>query len=509
MNDPKETGPGALAHGLPMVTAQDGDALAQEKAELAALEQQPLGSRLSRYMSRTGPGWLQSAMTLGGGSAVASLTMGALYGYRLLWVQPLAMLLGVLMLSAVSHQSLSTGARHYGAMKVYVHPVVAWAWAWCTLLATLIWHFPQYALAAGMLEDMIKTGTGFAPSGGMHTAYLLCMGLAILVLSTAITWNYGKGRRGIRLYERGLKGLVWLIILAFLAVILHGTLAGRIAWGQVVKGCLPLYIPTDSRGAATVLGAFGAAVGINMTFLFPYTLLARGWGREHRTLAKFDLLSGMLIPYAIATGLIVVAAAATLHGTLPDGAKSISPVAAAGMFTQAGMGEAFAHYVFGLGILGMALSTITLHMLVNGFALCEILGIEPVGWKYRLACLTPAPGVLGVVLWSRMGSWVAIPTSAACAIMLPVAYIGFFCLHNRPDFLGADMPRGRRRSAWNVAMLLAIVAAAASTVYAFANQGTWSPAMRWGMIFLFLAICVGLFVAGLRRRAGARTGRSL
>lgn len=486
-----------LEHGLPMVTAQDAEALDAEKAELADLAGKPRGVRWRGYLRKTGPGWLQSAMTLGGGSAIASLTMGAFYGYRLLWVQPLAMAFGIIMLSAVCHQSLSTRARHFGAMKRYVNPAAAWAWAWCTLIATVIWHFPQYALAAGMTEDIVKTATGFAPSGTGRTLYLLAIGLVVLAISTAITWNYGNGRRGIRAYETGLKALVWMIILAFVAVIVKGTLDGRVAWGKVLTGLLPLYIPTDARGAATVLGAFGAAVGINMTFLFPYTLLARGWGKEHRGLARFDLISGMLIPYAIATGLIIVASAATIHGTLPEGANKITPVAAATMFTQGGLGEAFAHYIFGLGILGMALSTITLHMLVNGFAFCEIFGIEPEGWPYRLACLTPVPGVLGVVLWSKMGSWIAIPTSAACAIMLPVAYIGFFFLNNRQEFLGEDMPTGRTRLVWNIGMLLAILAAMSSTIYAFVNQGKWALSFRWGMVIVFVALCAFLFVSGL------------
>ena len=64
--------------GLPMASKTDPEALAKEKAYLAALEDKPLLARVGGYFSLSGPGWLQSAMTLGGGSSGSSLFAGAL-----------------------------------------------------------------------------------------------------------------------------------------------------------------------------------------------------------------------------------------------------------------------------------------------------------------------------------------------------------------------------------------------------------------------------------------------
>jgi hypothetical protein len=177
----------------------------------------------------------------------------------------------------------------------------------------------------------------------------------------------------------------------------------------------------------------------------------------------------MLVPYVIATSLIVIAAAATIHGSVEAGTR-ISTVEAASMIEAAGVGKAVARYIFGLGILGMALSTITVHMLVSGFAFCEIFRLEPGGRTYKLACLLPAVGILGVVAWKYMGPWIAIPTSAVCGLMLPIAYIGAFVLNNRKAFLGDDMPAGPKRVVWNVAMVVAILAALSSAVYYLANK---------------------------------------
>jgi len=479
-DSPNAIPPSEVPRGLPMVAASDPEALAQEEKHLGELAGKPPLARWAGYARMTGPGWLQSAMTLGGGSAASSLTIGAFFGYKLLWVQPLAMILGIIMLSALSYQTLSTRARPFSAMKRYVTPAVAWAWALATLLATVIWHFPQYALAAGMTEDMIKTATNWSPAPGSaaQTALLLAVGAVVLLISTTITWNYASGWRGIRLYERALKLLVWLIILAFGIVVVRSTVSGRLNWLEALKGFVPS-IPDHPRAAEQIMGAFGAAVGINMTFLFPYTLLARGWGKAHRGLSRFDLVTGMLIPFTFASGLMVMAAACTIYDPAHPLVGGVKPVDAAGMIAAAGVGPFFGHIIFGLGILGMALSTITTHMLVSGFAACEIFGIEPQGWKYKLACLIPAPGILGVVLWKYMGFWIAVRTSAICGILLPIAYVAFLVLHNRRDYLGRDTPVGWKRWAWNVGMLLAI----AATVISIANY----LASNWQSIFTLKA----------------------
>ena len=75
------------------------DNLAAEKKLLAEASQKPLLSRWGTFAKLSGPGWLQGAITLGGGSLAGSLYIGVIGGYELLWLQPLMMIFGVLMLS--------------------------------------------------------------------------------------------------------------------------------------------------------------------------------------------------------------------------------------------------------------------------------------------------------------------------------------------------------------------------------------------------------------------------
>ena len=133
--------------------------------------------------------------------------------------------------------------------------------------------------------------------------------------------------------------------------------------------------------------------------------------------------------------------------------------------------------VFGLGILGMTLSTITLHMLVSGFIICEMLGWEPVGVRYRVATLAPAVGFLGTVLWTKL-LWIAVPTSAACGALLPLAYIGFIVLMNKKEFMKEHRPTGTAAVLWNLGMGLAL---AVSWVYCghYVVTAAWPKLQGW------------------------------
>ena len=73
-----------VVRGMPMFAPADAEVLARERAELRELDGKPLGKRIGWYFSKSGPGGMQSARTLGGGRALASLFAGAFLQYQLL-----------------------------------------------------------------------------------------------------------------------------------------------------------------------------------------------------------------------------------------------------------------------------------------------------------------------------------------------------------------------------------------------------------------------------------------
>ncbi len=439
-----------------------------EQMQLARIAAMPAPQRSWNYLKLSGPGWLQGAMTLGGGSAITSLTLGAVYGYELLWVQPISMLIGCIMLFALSHQTLSTQEQPYRAFRKHVHPSLAWLWAVSALLSSIIWGFSHYPLSAGMFEELISVATGFdmKTDGGLaREMYLFGLAVIVWALCATTAWHYGRGGRTVFLFENAVKILSCMIVVCFAWVVLESSLKGQVDWSAVWRGYIPSNLPSDSEGLMTVMAALGTAVGINMTFVYGYTLLNRQWGRAHRELARYDIVLGLVLPYLLVTGLMSIAAAGVLHGGEASVSGRLNPETATRLFAEAGISELASRLIFSLGILGMAVGSLVMHMLCCGSAAAELFGWEHHSRKYQLALLLPTPAVLGVFLWSSMGPYVILPTSAICGFLLPVAYLGWFWLNNSEAYLGADMPRGRKRVAFNIAMLLCIATVLASVIY--------------------------------------------
>ena len=449
---------------------------AEEARALDALALQPLSRRIPAYIGLSGPGWLQGAMTLGGGSAITSLTIGGVYGYELLWVQPLSMFIGCIMLFALSHQTLSTGMSPFKAMRDYVHPGLAWAWAISALASSIIWGFSHYPLSAGMLEDIVEVGTGFSlkETGGMaRDMYLLGLAVLVWMLCAYTAWNYGGGGRAVRWFENAIKLLSGMIIISFASVVVTASLQGQVDWGAVMAGYIPKALPTDAAGVTTMMAALGTAVGINMTFIYGYTLLHRGWGRSHRALSRYDIGIGLVVPYILVTSLITIAAAGAFHGSDMDIQGKLSPAQASIMFAEVGLGKVMGTLIFAFGVLGMAVGSLVMHMLCCGSAAAEMFGWSHDSKAYRWALLLPTPAVLGVFVWSTMGAYVVVPTSAICGLLLPIAYVGWLVLNNRRDYLGDDMPSGNRALFFNGAMVLCILTVLASVLYSTAVTLGW------------------------------------
>ncbi|MFV2068736.1 MAG: divalent metal cation transporter [Pirellulales bacterium] len=516
--------------------AEQDSRMEAERQMLRRAQQQGMGGRLVTYLRLSGPGWLQSAITLGGGSLANGLFLGIFAGFGLLWVQPMAMLLGVVMLGAIAYVTTTTGERPFRAINRHVNPVLGWSWLLASLMANIVWSLPQYSLASGVLQQNLLPGVVGPDSPLGDTGGKVVLSIAVLILTTLVTWTYDSGRWGTKLYEAILKTMVAGIVFCFFGVVF--ALRNELPWGEVLAGFVPdpsqLYRPssnfTDLLAAVpdtyrqfwsdlivkeqqgVVIGAAATAVGINMTFLYPYSMLAKGWTREFRGLAIFDLATGMLIPFMLATSCVVIAAANQFHpkvgSVAPPAGETLAPERAEELiaerlaFLQANRGnqeaeaatdrqpltesesaialwltrrDAFdlarslapltgprvANYVFGLGVLGMTLSTITILMLISGFCVCEMLNVPARGWPHRLGCLAAAAGVLGPFLWSGEARfWLAVPTSVFGMMLLPIAYWTFFLLMNQKSLLGDDRPRGAGRVIWNGLMLCACSVAA-------------------------------------------------
>ncbi|MCB1090551.1 MAG: divalent metal cation transporter, partial [Verrucomicrobiae bacterium] len=270
----------------------------RETTELMEINRGPLLRRLGYYTKKSGPGWLQAAITLGGGSLAGSLFLGVILQYHLMWLQPMAMILGVVMLSAIGYVTLSSGRRPFGAIKEHVSPVLAWGWLIAAMLANMVWCLPQFALGVGAVQQNL-----FPTLDGNEKAKWVIGGI-LLAIGILVVRAYDRDSRGVKLFEVILKAMVGIVVISFFLVVGKLTLSGSLNWGAILKGFVPdlsyLSKPAalmegaiDATGehAAVwrdyitgtqkdkIIAAFGTAVGINMTFLLPYSMLKKSWGK--------------------------------------------------------------------------------------------------------------------------------------------------------------------------------------------------------------------------------------
>lgn len=519
------------------------------------------------FLRLSGPGWLQSALTLGGGSLSGSLYLGVLAGFSLLWLQPVAMVMGVIMLSAIGYVTLSTGKRPFHAINEHVNPVLGWSWAIASLMANVVWSMPQFGLGTAAVRQNLLPGV-FGEGGMSDNMDMAIIAGSILVVCVIVVWFYDAGSWGVKLFESLLKIVVGVIVLSFIGVVVKMSLAGDLNWSAIFAGFVPdlslLYSPSaslqpfidrapeayrdfwsnivvaDQRDVMVTAAA--TAVGINMTFLLPYSMLRRGWDKHFRGLAIFDLSTGLFIPFLLATSCVVIASATQFHREVPADVPAIGAAPAGEEAAFEGLlqrrvlaehgdgvtdsemkmraemlsndekrlaamlvrrdanglaqslepltGKTFAHVIFGIGVLAMATSSIILMMLISGFIVCEIGGFKQGGWPHRLGTLIPVVSVCGPFIWKGEAKfWLAVPASIFGMVLIPIAYATFFLMMNNRAIMGNTMPSGGRRVAWNTLMGVAVSLAAFGSVWSIWNKAQWIGIAALA-IFLLLVFVV-------------------
>ena len=552
-------------------------------------QKQGKGALFKVFAKLSGPGWLQSGITLGGGSLSSSLYLGVLVGFCFMWLQPLAMILGVIMLSAIAYVTLSIGDRPLRGINEHVSPVLGWGWLFASMMANLVWSLPQFALGTAALRQNLLPGLIGTASGMGEVQSKMIAGAIFLAICLTVTLTYSAGGKGVKIFEIMIKTVVSIIVLSFIGVVVKLSLEGKIIWGEILSGLIPdlslFNKPTDKimphinnvaenfrpfwtnmivgQQRDVMISAAATAVGINMTFLLPYSMLRKGWDKYFRGLAIFDLSTGLFIPFIIATGCVVIASSSQFHSVPAPGLvadepggqitgeptkklrgayndlliaraltelkaeddayvnvtvdiyKDLPPAMQAPVMGKiealpwadrrmAAMlvkrdafdladtlapltGKVVAQYLFGIGVIGMAMSAATMLMTINGLCFCELLGRPPKGWTQKFGSLMVCVGALGPFFWKDAAPYLAVPTSVFAMVLLPIAYFAFFLLMNQKTFMGKNMPTGSKRILWNILMALASGAAAFGSVWSL-----WSK-LRWlGIVLLvtFIVLCI-------------------
>ena len=472
--------------------------------------------KLALYTRLSGPGWIQAAVTLGGGTLVGALYLGVIGGYQFLWLQPLAMLCGIIMLSAISYVTLSKEKkedRPFRLAKKHVSPFLAWAWLIATVVANVVFCSAQFALGADAVQGNL---------GGMSINPYVITSI-FFVISLGLIWLFSGEGKASKIIDTVIKFMVAIIVLCFIGVVITLMVQGAVDWSALLSGLIPdfsaLFHPVDSytnyinnsgdyssfwesyistNQRNIIIGAFGTAVGINMTFLLPYSLNKKKWTKTHRELSRFDLVLGLFIPFILGASCLIISTASQFHakkdGIISEGAyhqvldkrlaaehsdyltfdlsqkttlrnaapqvdKDLSVMLAKRSANdlanalQPFLGK-WSQLIFGVGILFMALSTMLVHMMMNGFAISEALGQPGKRKLFFLGATIPAlTGLFSPIIWAgTVKAALVVPASVIATTLLPIAYLIFSLLMNSRKALGDELPKNR----WLINILMGL-----------------------------------------------------
>jgi Mn2+/Fe2+ NRAMP family transporter len=443
--------------GYPLADAVPAEELQAERARLERLGRARPWTRAWGYLKLGGPGYLDAATTLGAGTLTAAMLSGAAFGYRTMWLLWVSMGLGVFMMAACARFTCRGGFRVIAQQNRYHGLIVGSLMTGLigTAAVAVIFNYGQYSIGTHLIESL-------APLLGFEFPRQINWVL-FMVLTSYLTLSYGRGRRGIALVENFMKLAIATMLVCFgICLLLVG-----VDWRAMFRGIFVPWLPSGVDGVDLFVASSAAAIGVMDWILFQYAGLARGWGRKHETLARFDIVFGLFLPFVLVNYLVIAVFAGTLHKvgitpeTAPELASSLAPL----------LGGTWSQVLFYIAFLAVPVTTTFGMSIAGAIAIHEALGWKPDtrSLRWKVTALLPQVGFLAV--WYPRPVWLVVAIAAFLSLSNNIVGWSFYLLLNDRRVLGDDRSGSYF---WNLGiMLLLTLLNCVAIVYVFNRLGWW------------------------------------
>ncbi len=303
-----------------------------------------------RFLRSLGPAIVVAAVVLGPGSILTASKTGAQYGYGMGWVLAVAVLLMIGTCALSSRLgALLPGTPCDELAEGLGRPVALFVGAIVFLIAAGFQTSNNLAVAKALAPHLSEGQQGWVPVA------------ALLALNAALVAIVYRSRSLYRPVEIAMKGLVGLMIIAFVA----NAIAVRPSLPKALGGLVPKVPEGD---VLVLLGLVATTFSIAGAFYQAYLVRDKGWRLPELERTFFDSVVGMLVLGAV-TFLIMITSAATLSGRQGELA-TVSDVAA----QLDGLFGAWAGIVFTVGIFAGALSSFLVNAMIGGRLLADGIG---------------------------------------------------------------------------------------------------------------------------------------
>ena len=302
--------------------------------------------RLLALLAVVGPGLLAGLSDDDPAGITTYATVGAAYGYQLLWVLLLSTVALVLFHDLASRLGVVTGQGLIGLVRERFGVRVAGAAMLVLLVANVGTTTAELAGVAAASEHFGVPRTVSVPLAAAFVSAMVLRGS----------------------FHR-VEHVLLALSAVFLAYVLAGLLAGP-SWSEAARGLVVPSLPLDRSALLLVTATVGTTLAPwGLAFMQSYAV-DKQLRQEDLRYERVDVVVG-----AVLTGVIgffvIVACAATLHvngirvESTEDVARSLEPLAGP-----------MAGALFAVGLLGAALLAAAILPLSTAYSVCELVGVE-------------------------------------------------------------------------------------------------------------------------------------
>lgn len=373
--------------------------------------------RLVAYLAIVGPGVITAAAGNDAGGIATFASVGADYGYRLLWLLiPLTISLGIVQemcarMGAVTGKGLSDLIREKFGVR----------WTAFVMLALLV--------ANGGVT--VSEFVGIAAALELLSVPRF---VSVPIAAMAIWWLIVKGT-----YQR-VERVFLAMSLVFLAYVVSAFVAHP-PWLTVAREVVRPHFDLSPAFLFTFVAVIGTTISPYMQVFIQSSVVEKGVRAENYRFTKIDVWVGTILAILIVF-FIVISTAATLnvHGehieSAAEAARALRPLAGP-----------YAEMLFAIGLFGASMLAAGVLPLATAYSISEAFGFE----KGVSSSFREAPIFLGVFTFLVvLGATVAmipglslihvlIVTQVINGVLLPVVLIAVLKLVNNRELMGTHV----------------------------------------------------------------------
>lgn len=319
---------------------------------------------LPKRIQQLGPGLITAALIFGPGSLTVGTKLGAGFGYKLLWVIPILIILMIAYTGmasrigiALDHSPMDHIRKRYG-------------------------HFAAVALGIGMLGITGSFQAGNAIGAGLAFAELTNTSTDFWVIFFAVAAiSLLFFRSFYQILEKIMIALVLLMLTSFFLTLL----LSQPQLSSLFKGFVPS-LPSGSEllTIALVASSFSTVAA----FYQAYLVQEKGWGESEYKTAIRESRNGIFILGLLSSMIIIVTAAILQRENIEVNAASDLGLALEPLFGR------FATVAFMVGFFAASFSSLIGNATIGGALLADALGMGQSlsAWQVRLC-------IIGVILF--------------------------------------------------------------------------------------------------------------